>query len=187
MLSKQQQRQLSQAISHALRHEPWVYELELDRNGFVELANVLEALNSVDDNSFPKIIAEDVELMIQASEKQRHEIVDGKIRALYGHSLPGLIAREPFVPDSQMELYHATSPELVGKILEEGLKPMGRQYVHLSPSKQVALEVGRRKSKTPILFSINTQSAVDSGVACFKGNDKVILADKIPARAMSVR
>ncbi|KZZ46326.1 hypothetical protein A3759_31935, partial [Thalassolituus sp. HI0120] len=127
MLSKQQQRQLSQAISHALRHEPWVYELELDRNGFVELANVLEALNSVGDNSLPKITAEDVELMIQASEKQRHEIVDGKIRALYGHSLPGLIAREPFVPDSQMELYHATSPELVGNILEQGLKPMGRQ------------------------------------------------------------
>ncbi|KZZ48025.1 hypothetical protein A3759_18045, partial [Thalassolituus sp. HI0120] len=159
----------------------------LDRNGFVELANVLEALNSVGDNSLPKITAEDVELMIQASEKQRHEIVDGKIRALYGHSLPGLIAREPFVPDSQMELYHATSPELVGNILEQGLKPMGRQYVHLSPSKQVALEVGRRKVSKPVLFQVDSKVAVDSGVQFYTGNEKVVLADSIPSTALFLK
>ncbi len=31
-------------------------------------------------------------------------------------------------------LYHGTSPEVLSSILDNGLKPMGRRYVHLSRS-----------------------------------------------------
>jgi hypothetical protein len=35
---------LSRAVSHALRHEPWLYELELDAEGWASVKSVLIAL-----------------------------------------------------------------------------------------------------------------------------------------------
>lgn len=35
---------LSRAVSHALRHEPWLYELELDDEGWVPVDQVLAAV-----------------------------------------------------------------------------------------------------------------------------------------------
>ena len=35
---------LSRVLSHALRHEPWLYELELDADGWVAVEAVLAAL-----------------------------------------------------------------------------------------------------------------------------------------------
>lgn len=35
---------LSRAVSHALRHEPWLYELELDEEGWVAVEALTAAL-----------------------------------------------------------------------------------------------------------------------------------------------
>lgn len=37
---------LSKTVSHALRHEPWLYELELDDEGWVAVSQLLESLRS---------------------------------------------------------------------------------------------------------------------------------------------
>jgi len=178
MLTKKQQKLLS--------HEPWLYELELDDQGFVKLVDILTAINGALDQVLPLITVEDIAQMIASSEKTRHEIVDGKVRASYGHSLPGLIAKTEYVPDTSMALYHATSPEAALSIMQQGLLPMGRQYVHLSPNKEIALEVGRRKCKKPVLLVINTEVAVKEGSHFFEGNDNVVLADQIGTRALSI-
>lgn len=34
---------LSRAVSHALRHEPWLYELELDEEGWAPIDQLLDA------------------------------------------------------------------------------------------------------------------------------------------------
>ena len=39
--------QLSKTVSHALRHEPWLYELELDDDGWVSVEAMLGADNGV--------------------------------------------------------------------------------------------------------------------------------------------
>ena len=184
MLNKKQQKILSQTLSHALRHEPWLYELELDEQGFVELVAILTAINDSSNTELPSVNSEDIAQMITSSEKKRHEIIDDKVRALYGHSLPGLIAKTKLVPDASMALYHATSPEAALSIMQQGLLPMGRQYVHLSPNKDIALEVGRRKCKNPVLLVINTEEAVKEGSHFFEGNDKVVLADAISTSAI---
>ena len=37
---------LSRAVSHALRHEPWLYELELDEAGWVSMTSLVEVLRT---------------------------------------------------------------------------------------------------------------------------------------------
>ncbi|MFN6207411.1 MAG: RNA 2'-phosphotransferase, partial [Planctomycetota bacterium] len=70
--------QLSKTISHALRHEPWLYELELDGEGWVPVAHLLESLRC-ENKYWETLTQSDIEEMIRTSSKRRHEIRDGNI------------------------------------------------------------------------------------------------------------
>ena len=175
--------ELSKAISHALRHEPWVYELELDDEGWADLDAPLAALRERGDE-WQQLSREDVDQMIALSAKRRHEIDRGRIRALYGHSLPGKLRREPGVPP--VILFHGTSPSVAETVLGEGLKPMLRQYVHLSIDVGTALEVGRRKARKPVLLHVDARTVHENGVVFYVGNERVWLADRVPGRFLHV-
>lgn len=171
--------ELSRAISQALRHEPWLYELELDEDGWTSVEALVEALQHAAPEwaeMSPAVIME----VIAKSDKQRHEIVGDRIRALYGHSIPGRLRREAATPPSV--LLHGTSSRIAEVIEREGLKPMGRQYVHLSVDADTAIAVARRKGATPSLLRVDAEAAHANGVVFYVGNDKVWLADAVPAR-----
>ncbi len=98
---------VSRTVSHALRHEPWSYGLELDPNGWVAVPELVSALREL-GAEWAGIDESEVLRAVESSVKRRHVVDGGRIRALYGHSLPKKIRYEPAEPPAQ--LYHATSP-----------------------------------------------------------------------------
>jgi putative RNA 2'-phosphotransferase len=170
---------LSKTVAHALRHEPWLYELELDDQGWTGLEVLLISLRRAKPQ-WRELSAQHIERMIAASTKRRYEIADGRIRAMYGHSVPGRLKRTPGVPPAH--LYHGTSPASLDAISRTGLRPMGRQYVHLSVDEETATQVGYRKARQPIILVVDTVSACEDGVQFYRGNEMVWLADSIPWR-----
>ncbi|MCX7921401.1 MAG: RNA 2'-phosphotransferase [Clostridia bacterium] len=170
--------ELSKEVSYALRHAPWEYELELDENGWVEIDQLLDSLRF--SSEWQHISEVDLNTMIAKSEKKRHEISNGKIRALYGHSIPHKIIKEAKEPPEI--LYHGTARYFVPLIKEKGLIPKGRQYVHLSVDVGTALQVGKRRDEKPVLLKVNAKNAWGEGVNFYLGNDKVWLADQIPSK-----
>ncbi|GAA1194186.1 RNA 2'-phosphotransferase [Prauserella alba] len=170
---------LSRAVSHALRHEPWLYELELDEEGWVPVEQLLAALRR-QGGDWPAVDRGALERMLETSTKRRHELDGQRIRALYGHSLPGRIRKRPDTPPAQ--LFHGTAPRTWDVVEVDGLSPMGRQFVHLSADRGTAVAVGRRKSADPVVLSIDATAASSAGVAFYAGNDHVWLADHVPAR-----
>lgn len=169
---------LSKAVSYALRHEPWLYELELDDEGWVSVDELLSALRT-EKPEWSVVSETDLAEMIGRSDKKRHELRDGKIRALYGHSVPDKLSKQQAEPPTI--LYHGTSPETAQRIKADGLRPMRRQYVHLSVDKATAERVGRRKAQRPVLLVVKAAQAHAAGIAFYLGNDQVWLADVVPA------
>ena len=172
-------RTLSKTISHALRHEPWVYELELDEQGWVPVVQLLDSLRS-EHEAWRALCDSDIEEMIRASAKRRHEMSNGRIRAIYGHSVPVKLKRSPLEPPSI--LFHGTNPTSIPAIKVSGLKPMKRQNVHLSTDEATAMEVGKRKAPEPVVLRIRSLEAFENGVSFYQGNDKVWLADEVPPK-----
>lgn len=170
---------LNRTMSHALRHEPWLYELKLDSEGWTPVEALLAALRS-EKAEWKDLGPADFAEVIRTSAKNRHEMRDGRIRALYGHSIPGKLARTASPPPER--LYHGTSPKALDAIRESGLLPMARQYVHLSNNRPDAVAVGRRKHPQPVILSVRAADAAAAGVAFHAGNDKVWLADGVPWR-----
>jgi putative RNA 2'-phosphotransferase len=78
-------------------------------------------------------------------------------------------------------LYHGTAWHLINIITKkEGLKPMGRQMVHLSSDMETAFKVALRKTKKPLIMKIHALSAFNSGICFYYANDTTWLAEEIP-------
>jgi putative RNA 2'-phosphotransferase len=167
---------LSKEISYALRHAPWEYELELDSEGWVDMRQLLDALR--EEEQWADLRKEDLLAMSGQSEKKRHEISGGRIRALYGHSISQKINKIPAAPP--VILYHGTARRFIPSIREQGLLPRSRQYVHLSVDTFTAMQVGKRRDAEPVLLTVKALEAWNKGVAFYEGNSMVWLADEVP-------
>lgn len=173
--------ELSREVSYALRHAPWEYELELDAEGWVGAEQLLTALR--ESRRWQDLALSDLQDMIEASEKKRHALKDGRIRAFYGHTVPMKIQKQPAEPPAL--LYHGTARRFLPSIFSVGLQPCSRQYVHLSQDTETALQVGRRRDSAPALLIVRAGEAFRRGVRFYLGNEKVWLADSIPAEFLS--
>lgn len=173
---------LSKEVSYALRHAPWEYELELDDEGWIDVRQLLSSLH--ESRQWQAITEQDLHLMIEMSEKKRHEISDGKIRAIYGHSIPQKILKEPKTPPDI--LYHGTARRFMELILEQGLLPQNRQYVHLSVDTETALLVGKRRDAEPTILKIEALKAWTEGIKFYHGYDNIWLADAIPSEYIRI-
>jgi|SRR5947208_1105995 len=165
---------LSRTVSHALRHEPWLYGLKLDIHGWVHLTDLLISLRLL-KNEWRHLRENDIIQMISESDKNRFELRNGRIRALYGHSLPGQVFKMPVEPPSI--LFHGTSSKLIKQIKAEGLRPMRRQYVHLSTDQQTALQVAKCKHKEgmPVIITAFAIKAYRNGIKFYQGNENTWL------------
>ncbi|MEZ6049005.1 MAG: RNA 2'-phosphotransferase [Planctomycetaceae bacterium] len=168
---------VSKTMSHALRHEPWLYELELDAEGWTPVEQLLVALQETRE-PWQGLMLEHLQEIVASSPKKRFELVDGRIRAFYGHSLSQTIRKEPAVPPER--LFHGTSPETVPLIEKSGLLPMARQYVHCSADRETAQLVGQRKAQRPVILEIESARAYTAGVPFYLGNELIWLADQVP-------
>ena len=167
---------LSKLMSLMLRHEPAKFGLVLDPEGFAPLGDVLAAVRT----RLPDTAARDLLAVVESveSDKQRFSIVDDEIRANYGHSLADRIAHSAAQPPAR--LFHGTHAAAVSTILREGLKPMKRQYVHLTPLVELASRVGARRGK-PVLIEVDASAAHAAGTQFYRANENFWLVDGLPA------
>ncbi len=169
---------LSKYLSYILRHDPDRADLDPDEKGFVSLDKVLDSLVDTKHSWASK---DDIEYLIEKSEKRRFEIKGDRIRALYGHSYR--IEIEEKIKPLEF-LYHGTSPDSLGPIFKDGLKPMEREYVHLSKSVKEARKVGKRHHPKPQILKIEALDAHKDGLEFYDRGD-VILSEAVPPKYIS--
>jgi len=165
---------VSRFVSYVLRHDPM--GLVVDEEGFVDLGELVSRVKE----RFPSVDDGFLRLLVEESERKRFEIVGNRIRALYGHSFPVYLRLEE---DGRVEwLYHGTTSEAEDVILERGLQPMKRMWVHLSPTQDIATQVGKRRTSSPVILVVNCAEARKAGLKFYKASDQVYLCKFVPAK-----
>lgn len=182
-MNKDELIKLSRTVSHALRHAPDDYGLQLDPSGWVEISELSHALKRA-KSCWNGLTISDFHLMASAGDKLRYEFSGSRMRAIYGHSFSNPVQYEQAVPPRL--LFHGTTTKFAALILEDGLKPMKRQYVHLSPDRETAIQVALRRTENPVLLKVDAMAAHESGVQFFKGNDNVWLAKSIDVKFIQI-
>lgn len=181
MLSHAAEGSLSKFMTKLLRHTPEQYGLILDpEDGSCLLEELLRVITATP--KWSAITADDIRQTVAGSEKQRFAIEGERIKARYGHSHTK-VAYKPGLPPEM--LYHGTHEQALPAILQEGLKPMGRQYVHLSEGLHFATLAGSRRGKL-VLLGVDTVKAAAAGVTFYYAGNEVWLAEPVPADCVTI-
>lgn len=161
---------MSKRLALVLRHRPERFGVTLDADGWAPVADVVAGLG---------VTRADVEAAVALPGKQRYEIDGDRMRARYGHSVPDRVEQPVAVPPDV--LFHGTTASAVPAILDRGLLPMGRQYVHLSADRETARAVGARRRGRVVILAVAAAEAHAAGVTFRDGGHPVWLADAVPA------
>ena len=170
---------LTRKLAYMLRHQPEEFDVEVDKFGFADLEDVLDALSEEFDEDIEE---EEVAAAIEAGDRPRYEIVDGNIRALYGHSIkvdPG----EPTEPPE--ELYLGMGSRDADRATRNGLNAGRRNFLHLATSEEDAMEMGRRAAPEYAVVTIFARDAWEDGVS-FYDRKALFLSDAIPTEHLEV-
>jgi putative RNA 2'-phosphotransferase len=171
---------LVSTMAFALRHDPAHFDLELDDEGWTSFEELIIAVrferhewDCVDEAIVKAAIA----------DMDRFEIRDGKIRAVYGHSIQ--LAKPPAIETPPTILFHGTSADNVPSILQQGVLRMRRQFVHLSSDFDWVVKFLDDKPAWTI-FAIDTLPALEAGILFRRANHHVWLTDALPASFLRI-
>jgi putative RNA 2'-phosphotransferase len=105
---------LSKRLAYVLRHNPSAVGLDLDDTGWVDLDELIAAMNRRGHHA----TRADIDRLLASASKQRFEVAGNRIRAAHGHSIPIELGLLPSPPPPT--LYHGTMQRHLSAILERG-------------------------------------------------------------------
>lgn len=168
-------KRISKSLSYWLRHRADAGGIDIDPSGWADVDAVLGAL------AHAKLPSDRADLLrvVAGSDKNRFEISpDGDlIRARQGHSIPVDLGWPVTAPPPH--LFHGTVERFLPAILSEGLRPMARHHVHLSPDHATAVAVGARRGK-PVILRIAAAALAAGGMEFRLSANGVWLVDHVP-------
>lgn len=173
--NKERLKELSVYLAYILRHNPAAAGIELDRNGWADVGELIGGMcragREIDRGTLEEIVKTD--------EKGRYSFNgDGsKIRANQGHSIDVDVGLEEKIPPEI--LFHGTAERFLEGIRRTGLSKMSRRYVHLSKDEETAKKVGARHGK-PIVLQIEAGRMRRDGYKFFLSANGVWLTESVP-------
>lgn len=172
---------VSKFISLVLRHKPEAAKLTVDKYGYANVAELVNYLNK----RFGGFTETDLDVIVTTDDKQRYSYNEDhtKIRAVQGHSIKvelELVEQKP--PEL---LYHGTAEKYIPSIMEQGLIPKQRQYVHLSNNTFTAHKVGQRHGGRTYICVVAAQLMHEHGYKFYLSENGVWLTDKVPVKYLT--
>lgn len=186
-LNRQQLADHSRFMSKVLRHDPGRINLQLDREGWASIDELVARANANRSRRLAPFTVELLRDVVETSDKQRFAIsADGsRIRANQGHSVQGVnLNLQPRVPPDR--LWHGTSSGALNSIFASGINSGQRQHVHLSTDIDTARQVGRRHvrgNEQPVVLEVNARELHDRGQEFLLSANGVWLTKPIPLGA----
>ena len=166
---------LGRFLSLVLRHEPGAAGITLDDNGWADVEELLAGVR----RTGRQIDMDTLERIVRENNKQRYSFNEDhtKIRANQGHSIQVDVELKEAKPPQY--LFHGTASRFLPAIRREGIRKMGRQYVHLSGDFQTALAVGRRHG-APVVITVDAAAMVRDGVTFYLSANGVWQCEYVP-------
>ena len=172
---------LGRFLSLVLRHDPSAAGIALDEHGWADVEELLAGVG----RTGRRIDRAALERIVRENNKQRYAFNEDhtKIRANQGHSVRVDVELRQLPPPDT--LYHGTARRFLDSIRSQGLRPMSRQYVHLSKDTATALTVGRRHGP-PVVLAVDAAAMAAEGYVFYLSENGVWQCEAVPWRFLRV-
>ena len=170
---------ISVYLCYLLRHNPDELNLDMDKHGWVPVAQLIQAINVQG-----RYTLEEAELkhIVETDTKGRYRLTadEKRIKACQGHSLtwvqPELQYQTP--PDT---LYHGTTAQAYTKILASGtVSRIKRHAVHMQADESKAWLSAKRWHLTPVVLKIDASQMVKDGYQFGVSENGVWCTETVP-------
>lgn len=183
-MNRTQEERLGRFLSFVLRHNPENVGITLDENGYALVDELIIGMNKK-NKPVDHLTRDLLEQVVAMDSKKRYQFSadQTKIRCSQGHSIDvnlGFVAVKPPV-----NLYHGTSVKVKDFILDQGVTSRGRQFVHLSKSIDIALEVGSRHG-IPIVFQLDTERMLADGIEFYCSENDIWLTSYVDPKYITL-
>lgn len=166
---------LAKTLTYILYHSPWEYGLFWSPNGTMPWKELYWALQEDPTLRF-----------VRESHLQELRLLGIKLPAFLEGSL--LILQEGFpvpeypVADQPPErLFHACRGKHYPAVLRQGiLAASSRPFLALSANKEMALRLGKRRDKNPVLMEVLARKASAGGIVLREAGPELYLVESIP-------
>lgn len=177
-LVTQEDIRVSKFLSLVLRHRPEIIGMNLDRDGWLPIDELIKNANQAGR----RLDRDRLMAVVRTNDKQRFAISeDGtKIRASQGHSVRSVELDMPKL-EPPKQLYHGTVEKFLPSIRKDGLLKGARNHVHLSADRQTATTVGSRRG-TPVILVIESERMHTDDFSFFLSQNEVWLTDCVPVK-----
>lgn len=178
---KNSKEKISIHLSYLLRHAPEAAQLDMDRHGWVSVAQLIDNVNESGKALLSEKLLQEI---VATDNKGRYRFSsDGKrIKACQGHSIPW-VEPELEIRTPPEFLYHGTTTEALADIMKSGaILKMKRHAVHLQADITKAWQSAtRRKNKVPVVLKIAAGEMHHNGVEFSISENVVWFCDRVPS------
>lgn len=176
-MSEEELNSIGRILAGILRHFPEKFDLDMDLNGWVDVRDAVEEIRRRKRNLHWLRVHHLISIA-ETDPKGRYEVESNSIRATYGHSVDiELDHPTDGVPDS---LYYPSTQEEVDILLDNGITPSDRRYVHLSLTYQDAYNAGVYRTEDPQILEVDSAAALLSDVYIGQAGPTVFVTRGIP-------
>jgi len=177
LMSEDELNSVGRILAGVLRHFPEKFDLDMDLNGWVDIRDVSEEIRRRKRN-LHWLRVHHLRAIAETDPKGRYQVEDNRIRASYGHSVDvELDHPSDDVPNS---LFYPCTQEEVDLLLENGITPTDRRWVHLSLTYQDAYNAGIHRTEDPQILEVDAAAALLADVYIGKAGPTVFVTRGMP-------
>ncbi|HDM79336.1 MAG TPA: hypothetical protein ENG51_23170 [Deltaproteobacteria bacterium] len=177
-MDKKKAKRLLKFLSYVLCHSPDEFGIFLDGDGSISIKELLWAVKEEDGWSYMRESHLKDLILLGFDPPYR---LEGK-KIVLNDSI-----KKPYYPVEQppRTLFYAARLKACYHIYNHGLKAAGRPFLPLCRTKELALRIGKRRDKSPLLLEINAEEAFLEGIIFRAHGENMFLAEEIPSRFIS--
>ncbi len=181
-MSYKAQRLLKKILLAVLAKQPDSFGLVLQDGGWIEIKNLARAVK--DEVGFRHVTRRVLEQYLLFDGREFFEISGSRVRARLDLQEPGLCEHDIVVPPPI--LFTAIRPKACQHVLAKGLMAGQEGYTVLCASKEIALRRGYWIHNKPVLVTVKSGAAYDSGTVFRSSGKDLFLVNYIDPNWISM-
>lgn len=168
---------LSHMLVYILGHRPYEFGVVPDAEGFLKYKDLLQALN--EEPGWGYVRQGSINEVLMGEDRSLFEVTEGKIRTIerrWEINDDGELSELP-----SKIFFHGIRRKAHPVAMDKGLRPLEGSHYILSPDREMAERIGRRRDPQPVILEIKAEAALEEGLDIRRFGD-LFLVKEIPAR-----
>ncbi len=167
-MDKQELKRLEKILFAMLGRQPDAFGIVLDEGGWVSIKELHQAL--MKETGFSHITERGLTQLFSLYRPEKFEWQENRVRVRPELQSPDLTKYKEATPPEL--LYVSIRPKAHAHVIARGLQT-NKKWIVLSTEKEMALRIGRRRSRDPVIAEVMALKSSKAGVV-FRGAGKVL-------------